>query len=43
VELARRFLRKARTLGLQVHAPEPPRQVSTWARLRDLLLAPLAS
>lgn len=43
VELARRFIRKARTLGLQVHLPESSRPNSAWARLRDLLLAPLAS
>lgn len=42
-ELERRFLRRARGLGLAVDLAAPRRKPTTWARLREALLAPIAS
>ncbi|MSP60740.1 MAG: glycosyltransferase [Myxococcales bacterium] len=43
-DLERRFLRRARALGLAVDVPSSRgRALSPWARLRESLLAPLAS
>jgi hypothetical protein len=43
-DLERRFLRRARALGLQVNLAAAARpRASAWARLREALLLPLAS
>jgi hypothetical protein len=41
-ELERRFLRRARSLGLSVDVTAQRRPKAPWARLRETLLAPLA-
>jgi hypothetical protein len=44
VELERRFLRRAASLGLRVdHASNLPRHASPWHRFRDGVLLPLAA
>jgi hypothetical protein len=42
-ELERRFLRRARHLGLAVDVAIAARRLTPWQRLRETLLAPLAS
>ncbi len=42
-DVERRFLRRARALGLAVEVVAPRRRLSPWERLRESLLAPLAS
>jgi Glycosyl transferase family 2 len=42
-ELERSFLKRARSLGLAVDMAAPRRRPTPWARLREVLLAPIAS